>query len=142
MKVTIWSTPGAEVGCSIGPKISIFDFGLGASVGQINDQVDLSYVNTDVGFGLAIGTVHWQSFNLYQFGQNDLDDFVLARQWIDFGGPMGIVGHNTKSGDDDWKLNWGVYYDFGKIGPLAHSKVGLAKNVNGDGAWAVWTLDF
>lgn len=142
-KIDLWSTPGTEVAFSIGPKLGLFNLGFGASAGQVDDEVDLTYINTDLGFGLNFGPVHWQSYNLYQLGQNDVDDFILARQWLNYkDAPLGIVGHNIKCGDDDWQLNWGFYYDFGPIGVLTHNKLCLTKNLNGDGLWGTWVFEF
>ena len=140
IKVDLWATPNSEIAFSVGPKVGPFAFGLGLSMGVPKDKVDLTYINADLGFGFDLGAVHWQSYNLYQAGQN-VDDFILARQWLSYNdSPLGIVGHNIKCGADDWQLNWGIYYDFGEISLLSESKFGITADLNGGTPWAVLVL--
>jgi hypothetical protein len=141
LKVDLWANSGAEVATTVGPVLGPFALGVGFSMGVPEDEVDLIFYNADLAFVFDIGPVHWQSYNLYQLGQNDVDDFILARQWLNLGGPFGVVGHNTRNGDEDWRLNWGLYYDFGAIGMTSANKFGVTKNLNGDGMWAVWVLE-
>jgi hypothetical protein len=146
VKVDVWATPGSEVAFSLGPRLGRFNVGFGASVGMVDGQRDLMYANVDLGFGLDFGRVHVQSYNLHQIGQSNTPNFTLARACFSFGkSPLGIIGHNTKCGNNPWNVFWGPSYDFGRLGPIGSNKLCATVNLN-DGAkedfWFAWLLSF
>lgn len=142
-KVDLWATTDFEVAFSVGPKVGPFNLGAGLSIGN-PDGVDFMYLNLDVGFGFDIGKIHWQSYNLFQFDQADVGNFILLRQWFSFGQTgFGLIGHNIKIADDPFKFHWGPYYDFGPIANSATNKFCVAVDLaNNNSIWAAWVVEF
>lgn len=140
-KIDVWSNAGAEVGATVGPTIGPFGLGIGTSAVNA-DGLKLGYVNLDLGFGVDIGPVNWQSYNLYQVGRGGLCNFALSRNWLSYKGfPLGIVGHNIKIGDDSTLPFWGVYVQIGEMGSFSSSRLCLAVNVRDrKSLWAAWNI--
>ncbi|MFA5070213.1 MAG: hypothetical protein WC528_02940 [Patescibacteria group bacterium] len=121
----IWTTPGTEVAFSVGPKIGPFQFGSGLSFGDIGgDKIGVMYVNFDASFGLDFGPIHWQSYDLMQFGQHGAPNFLLLREWITCGTfPVGLIGHLTKNGDEALNPRVGPFVELGKVGPFSSARL-------------------
>ena len=143
-KVDLWTNSGCEVAFTVGPKIGPFNIGAGLSFGVPKDKTDLLYLNADIAFGFNLRGFHWQSYDLFQKGQNSNEDFILLRQMIshkDY--HFGIIGHNIQKGAETFKLFWGPYYDFGEIVVCKHNKFAITTNLNNtDNLWVTWIGEF
>jgi len=158
IKIDAWINSGKEVSFAVGPKVGIFNIGFGLSMVQITDETfddateqtltesrqDLGFINFDLAFGLDLGDYRWQSYNLYQVGQNDVDDFVLLRQEITTeNSDWGLFGHNIKCGDDSFQLFWGPSYNIGAVGPFPTNKLTVTVDLTDTGSlWSAYVIQF
>lgn len=127
VKFDLWTFPGNEIGFTGGPIIGPFAIGFGASA----VSRDGKYLNADVFFvwKLPLTNVSGTSYNLFQRGYK-VDDFILSKNWISFGDfPLGIVGHNTKTGGETWQLYWGPFYKFGDLAMLKNLKIAVGHDL-------------
>ncbi|MBT6691770.1 hypothetical protein HOB10_05590 [Candidatus Parcubacteria bacterium] len=160
VKIDAWINSGLEVSFTVGPKVGRFNLGVGLSMveittetsvlnGEIEEiltesQQDLGYVNFDLGFGYDFGAIHWQSYNLYQVGQNGVDNFILLRQEVTLHeSDWGLFGHNIKCGDDDFQLFWGPSYNIGAVGPFPTNKLTVTVDLTDTGSlWSAYVIQF
>lgn len=148
-KADLWAAPGYEIGLTIGPKIGPFNLGLGTSMGEAEGLKSLKslkiiYLNADLGFGFDFGNFHWQSYNLYQKGLNDMDNFILSRHWLSLNNfPFGLIGHNIRIGNEKPQLFWGYYCQLGKMSIFASNKICFAIDLwKTNSFWSAWVVDF
>jgi hypothetical protein len=135
----IWSTEGDQVGVTAGPKVGPFALGFGASM----VGTEAGYGNLDCSFNLGFGKFHWKSYNLIQKSVRDeVDDFAMSRNWITVEKfPIGIVGHNKKSGDNDSAFFWGLFAELGTMSMFQSNRICFAVNLRDTGAfWATWRV--
>lgn len=158
LKIDAWINSGKEVSFTVGPKIGRFNLGFGLGLVEIttetfdnateqttvDSQQDLGFINFDVAFSYEFGDFKWASYNLYQVGQNDVDNFVLLRQEVTTeNSDFGLFGHNIKCGDNDFQLFWGPSYDIGSIGPFPVNKLTLTVNLADTGSyWGAYVIQF
>jgi len=140
----VWSLSSAEVGVTIGPKLGAFVTGIGVSAGVPKDKVDVLFYNVDLNFALKFGAVGWQSYSIYQLAaHDDVVNFWISRHLFSFGKfPVGVIGHNAQSGNDNVLTFWGPCYQFGETGPLSMNTVGIRPNLSGKETYVVWIIEF
>lgn len=143
VNISTW-TVGSDISVTVGPQIGPVALGIGASVISTEDGLQVGYVNLNAGFGMDIGSVHLQSYNLYQMGRNGVGNFALSRNWLSYGSlPVGIVGHNIRVGDNPVVPFWGVYAQLGTMGIFSSNRICLAVNVRDSSTlWAAWNIGF
>ena len=146
VKADMWTIlGGTEVGMTVGPVIGPFAIGYGASLGTVDGETDVIYLNVDLGFMFTFGRVTWCSYNIHQRGQHGTSDFTLFRQDISYKDmPVGIIGHNIQCGaGNDWELFWGPYCNFGEVGPFSATKLCVTADLQDtDSYWAMLRLEF
>lgn len=132
LKADLWCFPESELGVTVGPVIGPVAIGIGASAADFNDHIEMTWLDADLFLLLHFSGIAWSSYNLAQYGRRaGTDDFLLSKNWLSLGNSrLGIVGHNTKTGAEKWRLHWGPLYDFGALGIMKSSRVYVAPDLN------------
>jgi len=143
VNVSTW-TVGSDISITAGPQVGPVAIGIGASVISTDDGLRVGYINLNAGFGVDVGPVHLQSYNLYQMGRNEVDSFMLSRNWLSYGSfPVGVVGHNIRVGDNPIVPFWGAYVQLGTMGIFSSNRLCVAVNVRDrETLWAAWNIGF
>lgn len=143
-KVVLWVTSGQEFGFTSGPKWGPVSVGLGASFGEDERSVSLSYFNFDLRMRLTLYGIAWGSVNLYQKGRREINDFYNSRDvftYRDF--PVGIFGENRKEEGEEAQLFWGPFLELGVIKAFSANKLCLGVNLlKPSEYWVAWFADF
>lgn len=143
-RVVLWVTSGQEFGFTCGPKFGPVSLGIGSSFGRDEGNVSLSYLNFDFRVSLKFYGIAWESVNLYQKGQGEINDFYNSRDvftYRDF--LMGIFGENRKESTREAQLFWGPFLELGKIKVFSANKLCFGVNIlEPSEYWVAWFADF
>lgn len=142
MKIDVFVNSGSELACTVGPKLGIFNLGFGASLGKINDEIKVSYLDADLACNTKLLNTDLSVYTLYRLSRDQhAENKLISRWWLTpTSWKIGLIGDNCWLGGSDPVLLWGPYINLGKInGGNTNHKLAVTFT---DGLWGVWVMEF